>query len=200
MTSFLRSVLVILLSLLALAVGLGLIALLGFAFVIVVIALLVAYLLAPEESQAFWRTWREKMDDWLARSEGVVAEIRALVNRFTDKPVNPSGDAAAQPEHEVLSDLGSGLNCKKPGLKKLLSKIFHQEVKTLVLLHHDRLLRFGTELVYWLCRKKGTDVWVVEQREDTPFEEELVKDVLTLMTVFCARLYGKRSRRKGLSS
>ncbi|MDY3115042.1 MAG: IS607 family transposase [Sutterella sp.] len=101
---------------------------------------------------------------------------------------------------EVLSDLGSGLNCKKPGLKKLLSKIFYQEVKTLVLLHHDRLLRFGTELVYWLCHKTGTDVWVVEQREDTPFEEELVKDVLTLMTVFCARLYGKRSRRKGLSS
>ena len=80
-----------------------------------------------------------------------------------------------------------------------MSKIFHQEVKTLMLLHHGRLLRFGTDLVYWLCHKTGTDVWVVEQREDTPFEEELVKDVLTLMTVFCARLYGKRSRRKGFS-
>lgn len=104
MTSFLRSILVILLSLLALAVVLGLIALLGFALVIVVIALLVAYLLAPEESQAFWRAWREKMDDWLERSEGVVAEIRSLVNRFVDKQVNPSRETSAQSECEMQTN------------------------------------------------------------------------------------------------
>lgn len=108
MTPFLRSVLVILLSLLALAVVLGLIALLGFVLVIVVIALLVAYLLAPEESQAFWRAWREKIDDWLARSEGVVAEIRALVNRFADRAVDSSGEAAAPSEREMQTDATPG--------------------------------------------------------------------------------------------
>ncbi|MDY3115312.1 MAG: hypothetical protein SOR95_04995 [Sutterella sp.] len=108
MSPFLRSVLVILLSLLALAVVLGLVALLGFVLVIVVIALLVAYLLAPEESQAFWRAWREKLDDWLARSEGVVAEIRALVNRFADKTVDPSGETAAASERDMQTDATPG--------------------------------------------------------------------------------------------
>lgn len=118
MTLFLRSVLVILLSLLALAVVLGLIALLGFVLVIVVIALLVAYLLAPEESQAFWRAWREKLDDWLARSEGVVAEIRALVNRFADRAAEPSEEATAASEREMQTDATPGTSPTGDGVHR----------------------------------------------------------------------------------
>ena len=100
---------------------------------------------------------------------------------------------------EVIADLGSGLNCKKPGLKRLLSRIHSGQVKTLVLINEDRLLRFGTEVVFWLCRKMGTDVTILEKKPDASFEEELVKDVITLMTVFCARLYGRRSNKKRLA-
>ena len=96
---------------------------------------------------------------------------------------------------EVISDLGSGLNCKKPGLKRLLSRIFSGQVRKLVLVNEDRLLRFGTEVIFWLCRKTGTDITILDQKADIPFEEELAKDVITLMTVFCARLYGKRSNK-----
>lgn len=118
MSPFLRSVLVILLSLLALAVVLGLVALLGFVLVIVVIALLVAYLLAPGESQAFWRGWREKLDDWLARSEGVVAEIRTLVNRFADRAVDPSGETAAASEREMQTDATPGTSQTADGTSR----------------------------------------------------------------------------------
>ena len=100
---------------------------------------------------------------------------------------------------EVIADLGSGLNCKKPGLKRLLSRIHSGQVKTLVLINEDRLLRFGTEVVFWLCRKMGTDVTILEKKPDASFEEELVKDVITLMTVFCARLNGRRSNKKRLA-
>lgn len=100
---------------------------------------------------------------------------------------------------EVIADLGSGLNCKKPGLKRLLSRIHSGQVKTLVLINEDRLLRFGTEVVFWLCRKMGTDVTILEKKPDASFEEELVKDVITLMTVFCARLYGRRSNKNQLA-
>ena len=100
---------------------------------------------------------------------------------------------------EVIADLGSGLNCKKPGLKRLLSRIHSGQVKTLVLINEDRLLRFGTEVVFWLCRKMGTDVTILEKKPDASFEEELVKDVITLMTVFCARLYGRRSNKNRLA-
>jgi predicted site-specific integrase-resolvase len=68
-----------------------------------------------------------------------------------------------------------------------------ERVKRLVLTHDDRLLRFGTELIYYLCRWFHSEVLVLDEPQETSFEAELAKDVLTLMTVFSARLYGKRS-------
>ena len=93
----------------------------------------------------------------------------------------------------VIKDLGSGLNCKKPGLKRLLRLLLLRRVSTLVLTHDDRLLRFGTELIYFIARLMGTCIVILDEPEQQSFETELVKDVITLMTVFCARLYGKRS-------
>lgn len=96
----------------------------------------------------------------------------------------------------VLSDLGSGLNCKKPRLKKLLELITNGEISTLMLSHKDRLLRFGHELVFHLCRLFGVHVVILEETAQDSFEVELTKDVITLMTVFSARLYGRRSHQK----
>ena len=93
----------------------------------------------------------------------------------------------------VSKDLGSGLNCKKPGLKRLLRLLLLHRIGTLVLTHDDRLLRFGTELIYYIAHYMGTRVVILDEPEQQSFETELVKDVITLMTVFCARLYGKRS-------
>lgn len=95
--------------------------------------------------------------------------------------------------YEVLSDLGSGLNYKKPGLKKLLGLIFQRRITHLVLNHKDRLLRFGSELVFELCRHFGVGVIVLEAKPEQSFEMELAADVIELMTVFSSRLYGKRS-------
>ena len=68
-----------------------------------------------------------------------------------------------------------------------------RRIGTLVLTHDDRLLRFGSELIYFIARLMGTHVVILDELEQESFETELVKDVITLMTVFCARLYGKRS-------
>ena len=94
---------------------------------------------------------------------------------------------------EVITDIGSGLNCNKPGLKSLLNRILQGKVHTLSVVYEDRLLRFGTSLIRLLCRKTQTTVRVLENKPAQTFEEELAKDVITIMTVFCARLYGKRS-------
>jgi putative resolvase len=96
---------------------------------------------------------------------------------------------------EVIKDLGSGMNCKKRGLIKLLHMIISGEISKLVLLHKDRLLRFGHELVFKLCEWFAVDIEVTELPEKESFEMELTKDVITLMTVFSARLYGKRSHK-----
>jgi predicted site-specific integrase-resolvase len=95
----------------------------------------------------------------------------------------------------VLSDLGSGMNYHKRGLKKLLSLILDEGINRLVLTHKDRLLRFGSELVFALCEQKHIEVVIINQGDETTFEEELAKDVLEIITVFSARLYGSRSHK-----
>ncbi len=97
--------------------------------------------------------------------------------------------------YEIISDLGSGMNYQKKGLKKLLEAILEKRAKRLVLTHKDRLLRFGAELVFALCEAKEIEVVLINQGEEGSFEEELAKDVLEIITVFSARLYGARSHK-----
>ena len=96
---------------------------------------------------------------------------------------------------EVIADLGSGMNYHKKGLKRLLSGILAGEVGRLVIAHKDRLLRFGAELVFAICEAKEVEVVILNQGEDTTFEEDVAKDVLEIITVFSARLYGSRSQK-----
>ncbi|ARU54163.1 IS607 family transposase OrfA [Oleiphilus messinensis] len=95
---------------------------------------------------------------------------------------------------ETIDDLGSGLNYKKRGLKRLIKLICQRKVKRLVIVHKDRLLRFGAELLFALCQFYGTEVVILEEVEEN-FEQQLCHDVLALMTVFSARLHGSRSRK-----
>lgn len=96
---------------------------------------------------------------------------------------------------ETLQDIGSGLNYHKKGLRQLINRICSGEVGRLVITHKDRLLRFGSELVFSLCEHFGTEVVIINASEEASFEEELVQDVLEIITVFSARLYGSRSRK-----
>jgi putative resolvase len=96
---------------------------------------------------------------------------------------------------EVVADLGSGMNYNKKGLKRLLDEIIEGRVGRLVIAHKDRLLRFGAELVFAICEAKDVEVLIINKGVDTTFEEDLAKDVLEIITVFSARLYGSRSRK-----
>ena len=96
---------------------------------------------------------------------------------------------------EIISDLGSGMNYYKKGLTKLLNAIIDDSVGRLVLTHKDRLLRFGAELVFAICEAKGVEVVIINKGDDTTFEEDLASDVLEIITVFSARLYGSRSKK-----
>lgn len=95
---------------------------------------------------------------------------------------------------EVIADLGSGLNFAKRGLRRLIGLICRRQIKRLVIMHKDRLLRFGAELVFELCRHAGIEVVIVEPvSQDST--STLAADVIELMTVFSARMYGARSHK-----
>lgn len=101
-------------------------------------------------------------------------------------------------QFEIISDLGSGMNYHKPGLKKLFQRILDENIRRLVITHKDRLLRFGAELIFMLCEMKEIEVVIVNQGKETSFEEELAQDVLEIITVFPAKLYGSRSHKNKL--
>lgn len=87
------------------------------------------------------------------------------------------------------------MNYRKKGLQKLLEMILHKKMKRLVLTTKDRLLRFGSELVFSLWELQGIEIVIIHQGEQASFEEELATDVLEIITVFSARLYGSRSKK-----
>jgi putative resolvase len=96
---------------------------------------------------------------------------------------------------QVIEDLGSGMNYQKKGLKVLINMILEKKTSRLVLTHKDRLLRFGAELIFSLCEIKQIEVVIINKGDEVSFEEELAQDVLEIITVFSARLYGSRSRK-----
>ncbi|MDE5097093.1 MAG: IS607 family transposase [Trichodesmium sp. St16_bin4-tuft] len=97
--------------------------------------------------------------------------------------------------HEIISDLGSGINYRKKGLIKLLKLITTYQVERLVLSHKDRLLRFGGELIFSLCEQFGVEVVIINHSENSACEEDLTNDMLEIITIFSARLYGSRSNK-----
>ena len=85
------------------------------------------------------------------------------------------------------------MNYSKKGLIRLLELILEKKIGRLVITHKDRLLRFGAELIFSLCQAREIEVVIVNKGEEASFEEELAEDVLEIITVFSARLYGARS-------
>mgnify|MGYP000004498126 len=98
-------------------------------------------------------------------------------------------------QFQIISDLGSGLNYHKKGLKQLIEILLTHRADRLVITHKDRLLRFGSELIFEICYLLGVEVVVINQTDKPSFEQELAKDVLEIITVFSAKLYGSRSHK-----
>ena len=95
--------------------------------------------------------------------------------------------------YKMISDLGSGLNYQKKGLNKLINLICSSQISRLVLTHKDRLLRFGSPLLFKLCKYFGVEVIIIDKQLANSFEKELVADVIEIMSVFTAKMHGRRS-------
>ena len=95
---------------------------------------------------------------------------------------------------EIITDIGSGINYTKKGLNQLIGKIIDGEVEKIVILYKDRLVRFGFELIELLSGKYGTVIEIIDNTDKTE-EQELVEDMIQIVTVFSARLNGKRANK-----
>ena len=88
---------------------------------------------------------------------------------------------------DVVSEVASGLNDRRPKLRKLLSD---PTVHTMIVEHRERLARFGVGMVEAMLQARGGALIVID---DAEVPDDLVRDMTEILTCFCARLYGKRS-------
>ena len=92
----------------------------------------------------------------------------------------------------VIRDCGSGLNFRRKGLETLLQLVFAKRVQNVYLAYRDRLCRFAYDLFERVFREHGTTL-CVEKHDDGAPESILADDIIAIITVFGARLYGRRS-------
>ena len=96
--------------------------------------------------------------------------------------------------YEIITDIGSGINYTKKGLQLLIEKINKKEVDIIVVLYKDRLLRFGFELIEYFARINNVKIEVLDKINKTQ-DEELVEDLIQIITVFSCKIQGKRKNK-----
>ncbi|MFA4645819.1 IS607 family transposase [Pyrococcus kukulkanii] len=94
---------------------------------------------------------------------------------------------------EILKDIGSGLNEKRKNYQKLLKMVANREVSKVIITYPDRLTRFGFETLKTLFQAFGTEIVVINGEKEP--KEELIEDLITIISHFAGKLYGVRSHK-----
>lgn len=93
---------------------------------------------------------------------------------------------------EIITDIGSGINYSKPGLRALIERITRGDVKKVTVLYKDRLIRFGFEMIEYLAGLYNCEIEIIDNTPKTE-QQELVEDLVQIITVFSCKLHGKRA-------
>ncbi|MFL5706704.1 MAG: IS607 family transposase [Ktedonobacteraceae bacterium] len=96
-----------------------------------------------------------------------------------------------------VEDVGSALNYKRKGFNQIIEDIELGHVKRLIIGSEDRFVRFGYDWFEAFCERHGTEITVINGESFSP-QEELVRDLTAIITVFSARLHGLRSQKNAI--
>ncbi len=105
------------------------------------------------------------------------------------------------PNHIIIKDIGSGLNFKRKGLQKIIDYGIKEELNELVIAYKDRLAQFGYDLINNIIEKYSNGkIIIINQSEETTPTEEIVKDILSIMNVYVAKINGLRKYKNQLKN
>jgi putative resolvase len=124
-----------------------------------------------------------------------VAQKPDLANQI--KAIELYCQAQAIKVDEWMQDIGSGLNYKRKQFNRLMELVELGQVRRIVLAHRDRLVRFGYGYFEAFCERHNTELVVIDGNTLSP-EQELVQDLVAIITVFASRLHGLRSYKKAI--
>ena len=96
-------------------------------------------------------------------------------------------------------DIGSGLNLKRKGLEKIIDMSIKGEIEEVIVTYKDRLARFGYDLIEMILKKySNAKITIINKNEKQTSDEELVKDIISIMNVYVAKINEMRSHQLNL--
>ena len=144
----------------------------------------------------------------IAEGLPISKEVRAVIYARVSSP-GQKGDLEGQVQYlkqycssrgyrvvDVLSDVASGLRADRKGLLRLLDYVVNRQVDVVVVTYRDRLTRFGLEYLEFFFRQYGVRVEAVLGEEPKEAHQELLEDLIEIVSSLAGKLYGLRSRRK----
>ena len=115
------------------------------------------------------------------RKEDLAHQVEFLQNKY--------------PLHGVITDIGSGINFKRKGLKKIIKMAIANELNEVVITYKDRLCRIGYELIEFLLKDYSNAKIIIENTEEKKINEEITQDLIEIITVYSSKLHGRRSNK-----
>lgn len=151
---------------------------------------------------------QEQLDNWLNSTQKqdngqMVAYTRVSSNH---QKKNLKNQLAFIREYAVakgiildqeISDIGSGLNYKRPKWNKLLKQVEQGKINTIFITYKDRFIRFGFDWFEQFCKEHGTKIVVINNPDTSP-ETEIMQDLMAIVHVFSCRVYGLRKYQKDI--
>ena len=96
------------------------------------------------------------------------------------------------PDHDMVTDVGSGVNWKRKGVRKVLEQAMRGEISELVVAHKDRLARFSFELVEFILKTHEVKLVVLDSEDGKSTDQELTDDILSIIHIYSCRKMGRR--------
>lgn len=151
-----------------------------------------------------------QLDEFIGRQSGQPEPYRIIaycrVSSAAQKPdlknqrrvLEDFAAARGLADVEWAEEVGGGLNFHRKRFLDIMDAVGRGEVKTIVLAHKDRLVRFGYQWFEHYCKTHGCELLVLNNESLSP-EQEMVQDLMTIVHTFSSRLYGLRTYRKKLN-
>lgn len=96
---------------------------------------------------------------------------------------------------KIYKDIGSGMNEKRKGFRKVIERVLHNEISKVVVVYEDRLTRFGFDTIKEVFQSHGTQIETLNQIELRSPQQEMAEDLITIISHFSGKLYGLRSHK-----
>ena len=103
---------------------------------------------------------------------------------------------AAYPDHEVITDIGSGVSTKRKGLQSILELTMQRRIEEIVVAHKDRLSRNAFDFIEFIVNKAGGRIVVLDKRREKSEEQQLSEELMSIIHSYSSRYYGRRRKNR----